>query len=155
MHELGYNYRLSDIHSALGLSQLTKLERFVRRRRELMALYRELLPPQGAFLGFQEERPEVRSSYHLAIARIDFSALDRDRAELMQYLKDRGILTQVHYIPVNEHHYYRAHFPEQVSTTPRAHEYYEKTLSVPLFPSMSDEDVSYVVGALKDAMVKS
>ncbi len=155
MHELGYNYRLSDIHSALGLSQLKKLDTFVRRRRELMALYRELLPPEGPFLGFQEERPEVRSSYHLAIARIDFTAAGRGRAEMMQYLKDRGILTQVHYIPVNEHPYYRTHFPEQAATTPRAHEYYEQGLSVPLFPSMSDEDVAYVVGALKEAMVKS
>jgi UDP-4-amino-4,6-dideoxy-N-acetyl-beta-L-altrosamine transaminase len=148
---LGHNLRLSDIQAALGCSQLRKLARFVARRRLLAERYDRLL----------RELPGVRpavvpqptdsmngSVYHLYSVLIEFAEMGTSRAEVMEKLRERGIGTQVHYIPLPMQPYYRARGwdPHEF---PGALRYYERTLSLPMFPGMQDEDVDRVVEALR------
>jgi UDP-4-amino-4,6-dideoxy-N-acetyl-beta-L-altrosamine transaminase len=150
IHELGFNYRASDIHCALGLSQLGKLERFVARRRELAARYDERLARLAPLV-----RPIGRVSWcdpawHLYVVRIDFDRAGLSRAALVRHLREKGIGTQVHYFPLHRQPYYRRHVvsPE----LPGAGAYYEQVLSLPLYPSMEDADVERVVGALESCL---
>ena len=148
---LGFNYRITDLQCALGYSQLAKLERFVARRRALAArydsLFAELAPVEPVAIGTADSS----SAYHLYAVLIDFAACDTTRAALMAGLRERGILTQVHYIPVPNQPYYRARGarPEDY---PGAEAYYGQVLSLPLFPAMADTDVDRVVGALRDLL---
>jgi UDP-4-amino-4,6-dideoxy-N-acetyl-beta-L-altrosamine transaminase len=149
MAEIGLNYRLPDILCALGLSQLRKLGRFSERRREIAALYDRLLEPLGPSV-----RPVRRSNrahgWHLYVVLIDFAALDVTRAELMKTLRASGIGTQVHYIPVHRQPYYRERYG--LLKLPGADAYYERCLSLPLFPDMAEDDVHRVVDALRAAL---
>lgn len=148
---LGYNYRLTDVQCALGLSQLKKLGRFVARRRELAARYDALLA------GVPHVRPAGRgpegaeSAWHLYVALIDFEAAGVDRAEVMARLRERKVGTQVHYIPVPWQPYYRARGADPAAY-PGAAAWYARTLSLPLYPDMADEDVERVVSALRAAL---
>jgi UDP-4-amino-4,6-dideoxy-N-acetyl-beta-L-altrosamine transaminase len=148
---LGHNLRLSDIHAALGLSQLRKLARFVLRRRALAAAYDRRI---GDLAGVEPVvGPGAREdcAYHLYAVRIDFAALGTSRADVMRALRERGIGTQVHYVPVPMHPYYRARGWDP-GEFPGALAYYERTLSLPLFPAMRDDDVGRVVDALRSVL---
>jgi dTDP-4-amino-4,6-dideoxygalactose transaminase len=150
MHELGFNYRASDLQCALGRSQLTKLGRFVERRRALAAVYDCELAPLAPLL-----RPVARAAFsepawHLYVVLIDFAVAGVTRDEVMRDLAKQGIGTQVHYIPVHRQPYYRKLQPGL--QLPGADRYYERALSIPLFASMSEEDVLQVVKALKQAL---
>ncbi len=152
MVEMGYNYRASDIHCALGVSQLKKLDRFVARRKELAALYDTLLGPLGLEILPPQRVPWCDPALHLYSARIYFEALGVSRAEVMRKLAAQEIGTQVHYIPVHRQPYYRARYKDLF--LPGADAYYERTLSLPLFPALKDEDVHRIVEALADAIRK-
>lgn len=144
--EIGFNYRLSDIHCALGVSQLRKLDRFVARRRELAALYDEALAPLAPHVLPPARTPWCEPAWHLYAVRVAFRSLGVDRAALMDGLQSEGIGTQVHYIPVHTQPLYRARYG--AIDLPGAQRYYERTLSLPLFPGMEDRDVERVVSAL-------
>ncbi len=146
MPEIGFNYRASDIHCALGLSQLGKLDRFVARRRRLAARYDELLTPLAPRIKPLGRMPGCRPAWHLYVALIDFAAAGIDRGALMRRLKDQGIGTQVHYIPVHTQPYYRDLYGK--IDLPGAEKYYARCLSLPLFPGMADDDPDRVVAAL-------
>lgn len=152
MHELGYNFRLSDIHAALGSSQLKKLDRFVARRREIAALYRKLMAGKPFVVGLQEEQEGCENSYHLVIALLDYEHSGVSRKDLMEWLSTLGIFTQVHYIPVNRHPYYVRTRPGEQESTPNADWYYAHTLSIPVFPTMTDEDVQFVAHQILSAL---
>jgi dTDP-4-amino-4,6-dideoxygalactose transaminase len=147
MEEPGFNYRLSDIHAALAASQLRKLDRFVQRRAALVARYDELLAPLSNMV-----RPIGRvpgtPAWHLYVVLIDFEALGLERSTVMRRLRDAGIGTQVHYLPLNRQPYYRERYGE--IDLPGADAWYARALSLPLFPAMADSDVDRVVGALAD-----
>ncbi len=150
MPEPGFNYRSSDIHCALGLSQLGKLDRFVDARRNLVAAYdtrlQSLYPtvcPLGRVAG-------AMPGWHLYVVLIDFVARDLDRAEVIRRLAANGIGTQVHYIPVHTQPYYRRRYETPV--LPGATAYYAKCLSLPLHPNMDDGDVERVCDALQQAL---
>ncbi|MCL6508698.1 MAG: UDP-4-amino-4,6-dideoxy-N-acetyl-beta-L-altrosamine transaminase [Bryobacteraceae bacterium] len=146
MIELGYNYRLSDIHCALGLSQLRKLSRWLARRREIAERYDRalaLLPGVRPL----EVRADVVHAYHLYVARWRGTP-DKNRADLLACLKARGIGTNVHYIPVHLHPFYRARFGTGPGLCPVAESDYEELFSLPMFPSMTDENVAAVINAL-------
>lgn len=150
----GFNYRLSDIHAALAASQLSKLDRFVDRRRALVSRYDAALSALTPRLG-NIVRPSGRSSYgspawHLYVALIDFAALDRDRASVMEALRERGIGSQVHYLPLHRQPYYRARYG--ALDLPGADAWYDRALSLPLFPGMSDSDVDRVIETLMDVL---
>ena len=145
MQELGWNYRLPDILCALGISQLRKLADFHRRRNEIAALYDTLLAPLAPSL-----RPVphggARHGWHLYAVLIDFDRLGTTRAQFMAALREAGIGTQVHYIPVHHQPYYVARYSN--TALPGADDYYARCLSIPLFPAMSDDDVHRVVEQL-------
>lgn len=145
--ELGYNYRATDIQCALGISQLKKLDRFVEGRAAIRALYPELLP-EGVRL--VPQRGDQHPGWHLAVALIDFASAGIDRGSVMRRLRERGIGTQVHYIPIHLQPYYRERYGH--ADLPGAMSYYERCLSLPLFGGMSRDDVARVAVALAEVL---
>ena len=145
--ELGYNYRITDIQCALGLSQLNRLNHFVQRRQQLAARYDQLLENCENVQPISRCEHDSESAYHLYSVLIDFDAVGSTRAQVMAGLRAAGIGTQVHYIPVPHQPYYRD-LGFELNNYPGAVRYYERTLSLPLFPRMDDEDVDRVVEAL-------
>ncbi len=149
--ELGFNYRLPDLACALGLSQLSKLERFVQRRNEIAELYAQLLVDLPHVKPLTRPGYLARSAHHLYVVQVDFDAAGRSRREVMQRLRDAGVGSQVHYIPVPSQPYY-AGLGEDVARYPGACEYYSKALSIPMYPALTDSDVARVVKALEAAV---
>jgi dTDP-4-amino-4,6-dideoxygalactose transaminase len=147
MPEPGFNYRASDINCALGLSQLNKLDRFIERRRALVAIYDRLLTELAPAVLPPKRVGGCNPAWHLYAPRFDFLKIGLARDEFMRRLQAAGIGTQVHYIPVHRQPYYRRRLGEQ--QLPGAMNYYRMTLSLPLYPGMSDEDVGRVVDALR------
>lgn len=150
MAEIGYNYRLTDIGCALGLSQLKKLDRFVKRRAELASRYDRELAALAPHVTIPARPAQGITAWHLYAVQIDFAALKRRRGDVMRAMRAAGIGTQVHYIPVHRQPYYRKRYGDL--PLPGADAYYARTLSLPLFPAMKDADVDRVVGALKQAL---
>lgn len=146
----GFNYRVTDIQCALGLSQLTKLDRFVARRRELVAAYDVALAPLSPIVRPVGRVANCTPAWHLYPVLIDFATAGLDRATVMNRLRGAGIGTQVHYIPLHMQPYYRKLYGAQ--SLPGAEEYYARTLSLPLFPAMADGGVDRVVAALAAAL---
>ena len=146
MPEMGFNYRASDIHCALGLSQIKKLDRFVTKRRELAETYDRLLAPLSPQVRPLDHVSGCTPGWHLYVALIDYDALGLDRATLMNELRERGIGTQVHYLPLHLQPYYRRRYGEQ--SLPGSERYYARCLSLPLSPGMEPTDVERVVEAL-------
>jgi len=150
VQEIGLNYRLPDILCALGRSQLAKLDRFIARRRALAGQYDAALASLAPIVRPIKNDPARNPALHLYSVLIDFVAAGMSRERVMSELRARDIGTQVHYIPVHRQPYYRERYGEIV--LPGADSYYSRTLSLPLFPSMSDSDVSRVVEALGDVL---
>lgn len=146
MPELGFNYRLSDIHAALGLSQLAKLDRFIARRRALAARYDSGLAALAPWVRPIGRMPGQDPAWHIYVVLIDFEKIGKSRAAVMNALRAKDIGTQVHYIPVHRQPYYRARYG--AFRLPGADAYYARALSLPLFPSMRDADVDRVIEAL-------
>ncbi|MEK9833598.1 MAG: UDP-4-amino-4,6-dideoxy-N-acetyl-beta-L-altrosamine transaminase [Rhodospirillaceae bacterium] len=147
MTEPGYNYRASDIHCALGVSQLERLDARVAKRAALVARYDAALAERFPALRPLARVPDCVPAWHLYVVRIDFDALGNERAEVMERLSAHGIGTQVHYLPVHLQPYYRARYG--ALDLPGAQEYYAHCLSLPLFDSMSEKDVDNVVAQLE------
>lgn len=150
MQELGLNYRITDIQSALALSQLGKLDRFITRRKERARRYDSALAGMTTLKPAQPTGRE-RSAHHLYPVRIDFRQAGYTRTQLMGRLRERGVGSQVHYIPVYSHPYYR-HLGYRSGDCPEAEAYYREALSLPLFFTLSDGDQEGVVKALKDLL---
>jgi UDP-4-amino-4,6-dideoxy-N-acetyl-beta-L-altrosamine transaminase len=141
MHELGYNYRLTDMQSALGLSQLQRAEQGLKRRREIAKRYYE------AFLGTRvlaRPVPEgLYHAYHLFVVEVE------RRKELYDHLRSKNIFAQVHYIPVHLQPYYKQ-FGWKQGDMPCAEAYYERCLSLPMFPALTNEQQEYVIRTVLD-----
>ena len=145
MHHLGFNYRASEIHCALGISQLNKLAQFSRKRRFLVELYDILLKPFGSVVRPVKRMPG-QPVWHLYLVLIDFCEIAKSRGEVMKKLDAVGIGSQVHYIPVHQQPYYEKLYGKQ--DMPGAEKYYNRCLSLPLHTNMEENDVRYVVEAL-------
>lgn len=145
MHEVGWNYRLADVACALGLSQLAKLSQFFARRREIASRYDRLLAPFAPLL-----RPVPHGTaphgWHLYAILVDFAQLGFDRAKFMMALRAEGIGTQVHYTPVHMQLYYKRRYGE--IDLLGAQSYYSRCLSIPFYPSMSNDDIERVAATL-------
>ncbi|MCP4482328.1 MAG: UDP-4-amino-4,6-dideoxy-N-acetyl-beta-L-altrosamine transaminase [bacterium] len=149
MQSLGFNYRLTDMQAALGLSQLEKLDKFIDRRREIVSKYNKSFK-DIKHIKIPEKTKDGYSSYHLYVLRIDFAKLKITKAEIVEKLKNRNIGTQVHYIPVHTQPYYQEKFGYKLGDYPVAEKYYQEALSFPLYPKMDDEEVDYVIQEVKN-----
>jgi UDP-4-amino-4,6-dideoxy-N-acetyl-beta-L-altrosamine transaminase len=141
-----FNWRANDIQCALGLSQLGKLGRFVARRRALAAAYDAKLAPLAPIIRPVSRTRRCLPAWHLYVVRIDFPALGISRAQFMRRLAQHGVGSQVHYYPVYRQPYYAMRHGSM--RLPGADAYYARTLSLPLFASMTEADVSFVVETL-------
>ncbi len=144
MQELGFNYRLTDIQAALGSSQLSRLNEFKARRREIVAMYNRSFKDAN-WLTVPFEVEGLSSCFHLYVLLIDFQAIGKSRAEVMAELLSKGVGAQVHYIPITQLPYYAKTHNEKLHN---AQSYYDRCLSIPLYPDMSDEDAYVVIEAL-------
>ena len=141
MRELGYNYRITDFQCALGLSQLRRIEAFKRRRREIVAFYNEHLG-----LPHLEEMPFSNACFHL------YPILVENRRAFYFRAREAGLSLQVHYIPVHTQPFYRERFGTRVGDCPKAEAYYERCISLPLYPSLTDEDLAEIVRRVKGCL---
>ena len=147
--DLGYNYRITDIQCALGLSQLRKLHKFRDRRRKIVNRYNEAFSSiEPIRIPFESE--DCDSNFHLYVLLFDFDQIGIQRTEFMNELKSRGVQTQVHYIPVHTQPYYQQNFGTKWGDYPNGEEYYQKCLSIPLFPAMTELDVERVINEITD-----
>jgi perosamine synthetase len=154
MQTLGFNYRLSDIGCALGLSQLPRLDGWVRRRNELAARYRELLADIPEFVPLTL-LPERTHAYHIFVVRCRAHAQGWTRDRIFPAMRAEGIGVNVHYIPVHFHPFYRERFGTRPGLCPRAEAAYEEIMTLPLFPTMTDRDVDDVCRALRKVISAS
>jgi len=148
MQELGFNYRITDIQCALGVSQLKKLPLFIERRFEIAKKYDEafentLVKSLYKFNG--------KSSYHLYVVQVDFSKLNITKEELFHYMRKKNIGIQLHYMPINKQPYYKQ-LGYGNEFTPRMAKYYEECFSLPMYPLLSDEEQAYVTSTLLEVL---
>lgn len=148
MEHLGFNYRITDIQCALGVSQLKKLARFTRRRNDIANFYRTLLE-DIPFVRPLEADPNLGHAYHLFVVKWDAAEAGCTRDEAFRQLKSRGIGTNVHYLPVYLHPYYQASFGDQSGTCPVAESAYEQILSIPMYPGLVEAEVRKVVEEIR------
>jgi perosamine synthetase len=151
MQDLGFNYRLTDMQATLGASQLAKLDRFRKRRRQLVEFYNQAFHGE-TLLTTPYEDPRVDSCFHLYVLQLDFPSIGFSRKQVMEVLKAKSIGTQVHYIPVHLQPFYRNNFGYRPGDFPIAEAYYEKALSIPLYPAMSDEQAQQVVDGIREVL---
>ena len=147
VEELGYNYRLTDMQCALALSQLRKLAEWVARRRAIAQRYDDAFADLPGVRPLAV-RPDVGHAYHLYVIQLDSGQLQLDRAGIFAALRAEGIGVNVHYLPVHLHAFYRTRYGTAPGMCPVAEAAYQRILSLPIFPKMSDEDVEAVVQAV-------
>ncbi|MGN4126577.1 UDP-4-amino-4,6-dideoxy-N-acetyl-beta-L-altrosamine transaminase [Lysinibacillus sphaericus] len=152
MTELGFNYRMTDMQAALGLSQMKKIDKFINSRREIADMYNEALD-QFPGVKLPKQLDETKSGWHLYIIQLDQTVLNKTRKEIFNEMRTCNIGVHVHYIPVYWHPYY-----EQLGFTKGicnvAESWYEGALTLPIFPGMEKSDVNNVIEILKSALNK-
>ncbi len=151
MHELGYNYRLTDIQAALGISQLLKLEKFLKKRHQIAADYTKALNKYDGILT-PPEKSIIKHAYHLYPLLIDFEKFDINKIQFFREMKKRGINLQVHYIPVHLQPFYRKNFGCMEGNHPIAEDFYLKEVSLPIYPDLLKIDQKKVILAIKDIL---
>lgn len=147
--DLGFNYRLSDIHAALGLSQLQRMDEFLARRHYLAQRYDKLLADAPVVRPWQH--PEGQSAYHLYVIRLQLDKLSKTHLETFQHLRARDIGVNLHYIPVYRQPYYQK-FNFDPADFPESERYYSEAISLPIYPAMMDSQQDEVVDALQEAL---
>lgn len=148
--ELGYNYRITDFQCALGISQLNKIDKFIKRRKELTSMYdKELKKIDGIII--QKEEKFSDTSRHLYIIQIDLNKFKVGRKEIFEALLAENIGVNVHYLPVYLHPYYR-NLGYQEKICPIAEKLYKSIITLPLYPQMNDNDLQDVINAVKKVL---
>lgn len=148
--ELGFNYRMTDLQAALGLSQMSRLDGYVSKRHELVRIYNEKISHLPLSVPWQ--RPDVYSSFHLYVIRLTPRQGGRDRREVFELLRSRGVGVNVHYIPVHTQPYYQA-MGFSFGDFPEAERYYAEAISLPLYPALSSDDQDRVSSSLEEALL--
>ncbi|EMK25153.1 UDP-4-amino-4,6-dideoxy-N-acetyl-beta-L-altrosamine transaminase [Leptospira kirschneri] len=143
--ELGYNYRMTDIQAGLGVSQMSRLDEFIRKRHTIAEKYNALLSDKPVVTPWQN--PESYSGFHLYIIRLKLKELNLSHKQVFEQFRSAGILVNLHYIPVYRQPYYekmgynRSDFPE-------SEQYYSEAISIPMYPSLTEEEQQEVVHRL-------
>jgi dTDP-4-amino-4,6-dideoxygalactose transaminase len=138
---LGYNYRMTDIQAALGLSQLKRLDEFVSKRHEVFQKYLNLLSDLKITLPYQS--PESISSLHLYIIRVKANEFGVSRKEVFERLRAGGILVNLHYIPIYRQPFYKK-FGYNLSDFVESENYYKEAISLPMYPDLVDDQLNYI-----------
>jgi len=150
MQELGFNYRITDIQAALGVSQLKKIDKFIFRRRKIAGIYDRAFRDNPAF-DIPIEEKGAKSAYHLYPIQLK-GAFKNKRKEVFEKLRLKGLGVQVHYIPVYLQPYYRKNLQYKPGSCPNAEDYYSRCISIPLYPSMSDTQIKQVITTVKEVL---
>ena len=151
MQQLGFNYRITDMQCALGISQLRKLDGFLERRRAIARRYTEAFDGSQWLITPHQEK-DRESAWHLYMLGLRLGAMARTRREVFDDLRGRGIGVHVHYIPLHLQPFYRQRYGHARGDFPVAEAYYDSALTVPLFPAMTDAMVERVIAAVLDAV---
>ncbi|MGY0564510.1 MAG: UDP-4-amino-4,6-dideoxy-N-acetyl-beta-L-altrosamine transaminase [Paraglaciecola chathamensis] len=144
-HELGYNYRMSDLHGALGLSQLNKLDEFIQHRRKKAIVYVNAL--RALPVKLPNEEALASSAWHLFMIEL----LEHDRKQVFDELRARGIGVNVHYIPIHQQPYYQK-LGFQTGDFPHAEQFYKGAITLPLFPAMTESEQRHVIDSLYEVL---
>ena len=147
--DLGYNYRMTDIQAALGISQMQRIDEFVTQRHRLAVRYDKALADLPIHLPFTHKN--AYSSFHLYVIRLDTEIIKRNRREIFERLRNAGIGVNVHYIPVHTQPYYRQ-MGFRMGDFPASEVYYQEAMSLPLFPGLSKKQQDQIVAALRTAI---
>jgi UDP-4-amino-4,6-dideoxy-N-acetyl-beta-L-altrosamine transaminase len=146
---LGFNYRLTDIQAALGVSQMARLDGYVERRHEIARKYNELLSDLPLTLPWQH--PEIVSAYHLYVVRLKLDCIQRTHLQVFEALRSRDIMVNLHYIPVHTQPYYQQ-MGFKLGDFPEAENYYQEAISLPMHVNLTADEQSFVVCSLIEAM---
>jgi dTDP-4-amino-4,6-dideoxygalactose transaminase len=151
--DAGYKYNTTDIQAALGLAQLKKVDWMYEKRKEISEKYTE------AFQSLHEVitpyvKDDRKSAWHLYVIKLNLEMLTVGRNQFIEELKNRGIVTSVHFIPLYRHPYYQDIFNYKPVEFPSSEWVYERIISLPIYPGMTEENVQYVIGAVEDVVKK-
>jgi dTDP-4-amino-4,6-dideoxygalactose transaminase len=147
--ELGFNYRMTDIQAALGLSQLEKLDEFIARRRDLAQRYDQLLAKLPVINPWQD--PDGISAWHLYVIRLQLDKIGQTHQQVFVALREKGIGVNLHYIPVYTQPFYQA-LGFELGQFPKAEQYYNEAITLPLFPAMNNDEQNEVVTSLQEIL---
>jgi len=147
--ELGYNYRMTDMQAALGVSQMSRIDQYIARRHEIAERYDRMLGDLPLTLPWQH--PDSYSAYHLYVIRLALSDIPRSHLQVFEELRSKNIMVNLHYIPVHTQPYYQRMGFKQ-GDFPEAERYYGEAISMPMHPTLTNEEQDYVVSTLKAAM---
>ena len=147
--DLGFNYRITDMQAALGKSQMDRLDEFVDRRRVLAKQYDELLKDTKVITPYQDAN--TKSSWHLYVIKIDFQNINISKKELFKLMKEKGIILNLHYIPVHTQPYYK-NLGFEKGDFPNSEKYYEDVITIPLFYDLTNQEQIYIVECFKEVL---
>ena len=147
--DLGFNYRMTELQAALGVSQLYRLHEFVSKRHQIAQRYNEILHNLPVVLPYQ--LPQTYSGLHLYVIRIQLDRIKKSRKEIFESLRAKNIGVNVHYIPVHTQPYYQA-MGFTVGDFPQAEAYYEAAISLPMYPDLSEDQLNYIYQSLKEVL---
>ncbi len=144
--DLGFNYRMTDIQAALGLSQIDRLDDYVAKRHQIAVRYNELLSELPVIIPWQH--PDSYSGLHLYVIRLKLDLISKSHKQVFDALRDSGIGVNLHYIPVHTQPYYQQMGFKQ-GDFPQAEQYYSEAISLPMFPTLSEQDQNTVIETLR------
>jgi dTDP-4-amino-4,6-dideoxygalactose transaminase len=147
IHDTGFKYNLSDVHAAIGVAQLKRASDLMRRRQAVAQAYNDAFRDSPE-LQIPVTEPGVVHAWHLYVLRLRLEALKISRNRFVEILRESGVGTSVHCIPLNTMAFYQNRYGYRTGDFPIAEEVYSRCLSLPIFPTMSDEDIAYVIGSV-------